>query len=58
MESMIDMPWLSWDMKIRVLKGILSFKMSIHGQCGRKWEGDDEPGQSSIDNETLSSKST
>ncbi len=24
------------------------------GQCGHKWEGDDEPGHSIIDNETLS----
>ncbi len=27
---------------------------SMQGQCGHKWEGDDEPGHSSLDNETLS----
>ena len=30
---------------------------SIQGQCCHKWEGDDEPGYSSIDNETFSSGS-
>ena len=27
---------------------------SIQGQCGHKLEGDDEPGQSSIDSDTFS----
>ena len=27
---------------------------SIQGQCGHKWEGEDEPGHSSIDDYTLS----
>ncbi len=35
---MIDMPWLSWGMKIRVLKGILHFKIKINNfHAGPVW---------------------
>ncbi len=50
---MIDMPWFGWDIKIRILNGILSFN-SMQSHCGYKWERDDEPGRNSIDCETLS----
>ncbi len=29
----------------------------MQGQCSHKWQGDDEPGHSSIDSDTLSYKS-